>query len=186
MIKISSGKNIQSISKKIKRSIGILSKTRYYVNFEILISLYYSIVYPLLTYGLLTHGLVTWGNSYPTNMKHLFALPKRALSIITFLPLDKDSSLLLKLTKILKFFDLIKFQTSIFMYKFHNNQLPTVFANYFYKTAMKHSYETRLSTKKAYAIPEARTNYGILNIKFSGAKLWNSLDIEIYTSFKII
>ena len=65
------------------------------------------------------------------------------------------------------------------MYKFHNNQLPTVFANYFYRIDMKHSYETRLSTKKAYALPKARTNYGIFNIKFIGAKLWNSLDIEI-------
>ena len=56
------------------------------------------------------------------------------------------------------------------MYKFHNNQLPTVFANFFYKTDMKHSHKTRLSTKKAYALPKARTNYGLFNIKYSGAK----------------
>ena len=61
------------------------------------------------------------------------------------------------------------------MYKFHNNQLPAVFAKYFINSAMIHGYETRLSTKHAYALSKAKTNYAIFNVKFSGAKLWNSL-----------
>ena len=42
-----------------------------------------------------------------------------------------------------------------------------------------HHYNTRLSSRHAYAIPNVRTNYGILNIKFAGAKVWNSLDAEL-------
>ena len=80
-----------------------------------------------------------------------------------------------------KFFDLIKVQTSVFIYKFHNNQLEAVFANYFISIFMIHNYKTRLSTKHAYALPTARTNYGTFNVKFHGEKLWNSLDIEIIT-----
>ena len=43
---------IAYITKKIKRSIGILSKLGYYVNTDILTNLYYSLIYPFLTYCL--------------------------------------------------------------------------------------------------------------------------------------
>ena len=31
----------------------------------------------------------------------------------------------------------------------------------------------------AYAIPKARTNYGILHIKFQGVKVWNDISNDI-------
>ena len=74
------------------------------------------------------------------NVKPLFELQKRALRIITFLPFDKHSNPLFKLTKLLKLFDLVKFQTSIFVYTSPNNELPAEFANYFISTVMIHSY----------------------------------------------
>ena len=46
--------NLEENKKKYRYS----NKNRYYVNLEILINLYYSIVYPLLTYC-----LVTWSNT---------------------------------------------------------------------------------------------------------------------------
>ena len=39
---------------EIKRNIGILSKLRYYVNSDILVKLYYALIYPFLTYGLIS------------------------------------------------------------------------------------------------------------------------------------
>ena len=41
------------IAKKIKRSIGILSKLRYYGTFDTLITLYFALLYPFLIYGFL-------------------------------------------------------------------------------------------------------------------------------------
>ena len=35
---------VSYIAKKIKRNIGILSKLRYYVNFDILVKLYYALI----------------------------------------------------------------------------------------------------------------------------------------------
>ena len=46
------------IAKKIKLSIGLISKLRYYVNSEILNNLYYTLIYPFLMYG-----LIAWGNT---------------------------------------------------------------------------------------------------------------------------
>ena len=62
------------------------------------------------------------------------------------------------------------------MYKFYNNHLPLVFDSYFLSSKKVHHYNTRLSFRHSYAIPNVRSNYGICNVKLAGAKVWNSLD----------
>ena len=42
-----------------------------------------------------------------------------------------------------------------------------------------HQYETRLASKKSYYLPKAKTNYGKFNIRFSGAKLCNSVPDDL-------
>ena len=37
-------------------------------------------------------------------------------------------------------------------------------------------YQTRLASKISYYLPKARTSYGKFNIRFFGAKVWNSID----------
>ena len=87
---------------EFKRSIGILSKLRYYVTLDTLITLYFALLYPFLIYGILI-----WGNTYPTNIKPLFILQKHAFRLITFSKFDEHTSPLFKITGILKFFDLV-------------------------------------------------------------------------------
>ena len=85
--------HVHYISKKVKRSIGILSKIRYHVNLDVLTNLYYALIYPFLIYG-----IVIWGNAYPTNIQPLFILQKRSIRIITFSKFDDHSSPLFKQT----------------------------------------------------------------------------------------
>ena len=73
-------KQVKSILIRMKRSIGILSKLRYYVHPDLLISLYYSFIHPFLTYG-----LVVWGNTYPTNINPQFILTKTSRQNYNFL-----------------------------------------------------------------------------------------------------
>ena len=63
--------HISMVSRKIKRNIGAISKIRYFVNSNILINLYYSLVYPFLIYG-----LVAWGNTYSSASNPLYILQK--------------------------------------------------------------------------------------------------------------
>ena len=162
------------IAKKTKRSIGILSKLRYHVTLDTLITLYYALLYPFLIYGILI-----WGNTYPTNIKPLFILQKRATRLITFSKFDERTSPLFKITGILKFFDLVTLHISLFMFKFHNKLLPTVFDTYFRPICTIHNYRTRLSSKDAFSLRRVRTNYEIVNIRFSGVKVWNALEPDI-------
>ena len=64
--------HVNYINKKIKRSIGLLSKIRYYVDLGCLIKLYHTLIYPFLIYG-----VVAWGNTYQTIINPLFILQKK-------------------------------------------------------------------------------------------------------------
>ena len=52
--------------------------------------------------------------------------------------------------KILKFYDLVWFQTAIFMHDFH---LPVVFNQYFILVNKSHNYNTRSASKLNYSLP---------------------------------
>ena len=100
--------HVECIVKKIRRSIGILSKLRYYVGLDILLSLYYALIYPFLTYG-----IIIWGNTYKTTLQPIFILQKRAMRLITFSRFDEHSSPLFKSLEIIKFLDLVTFHLAI-------------------------------------------------------------------------
>ena len=76
-------KHVEFVVKKIRKRVGILSKIRYYVSIEILMNLYYALVYPFLMYG-----LIVWGNTYETTIKPVFVIQKRAVrgQIFTNIP----------------------------------------------------------------------------------------------------
>ena len=83
---------------------------------------------------------------------------------------------LFKCLKIIKFPDLVTLHITIFMHKFHNNRLPSAFNNFFTLVNKTHNENTRLASKRSYSIPKTRTNYGIFNLRYQGAKIWNSLN----------
>ena len=116
---------IQYISKKIKRNIGILSKIRHFVTLSILTQLYYTLIYPFLTYA-----VMTWGNTYSTTLQPLTILQKKAIRIITFSKFDAHSTPLFYRLEILKFIDLIFTNNALFMYDFHTGTLPPVFNDF--------------------------------------------------------
>ena len=159
------------ISKKIKRSIGVLSKIRYYVNARALLQLYYALIHPFLIYGILS-----WANTYPSTYQPLLILQKKALRLITFSKYDEHSNPLFKSLEILKIQDLAKYHIAILMYKFHNSLLPPTFSSFFTQSSNIHNHNTRSSSKQSYFLPSARTNYGKYNIRFQGPMVWNSID----------
>ena len=49
--------HINELCSKVSKTVGIFSKLRYYVNTDIAIILYYSLIYPFFIYGILE----VWG-----------------------------------------------------------------------------------------------------------------------------
>ena len=166
--------HVEYIVKKVRRSIGILYKIRYYVDVQILIQLYYALIHPFLIYG-----IISWGNTYHISLQPLFILQKKTMRLITFSRFDEHSSFLFKNLNILKLHYLVKFETALFMFKFHNQLLPQVFCSYFSPITQIHNYNTRSAMNQFYYIPRVRTNYGKFKMRFQGSKVWNSIDDSI-------
>ena len=101
--------HIHELSKKIAKSIAILSKFRHFVQKSTLIQLYYSIIYPFLIYG-----VTVWGNTYQS----LITLQKKAVRIINFSSFNEHSSPLFKGLHLLKFTDIVYYNTALFMHNF--------------------------------------------------------------------
>ena len=164
--------HILELSKKISRGIGILAKLRHFVSIQILLQMYNAIIYSFLTYAVLL-----WGNTYITNLSPLITLQKKAIRIITFSDYRAHTSPLFKMLNLLKLLDIVKLHTGIFMLCFCNGLLPVDFDHFFSEIKCIHAHYTRLASKViTYALPLPRTNYGIFNIRFSGPKVWNSIE----------
>ena len=165
--------HVSNLAKKVKRNIGVLSKLRHLTNSQLLNNLYYSLIYPFFLYG-----IMAWGNTYATTCRPLYILQKKVIRIITKSKYDDHTDPLFKAMNILKLEDLIFYCNAIFMYNFHNNNLPKTFHSYCRKVSESHQYNTRLASKSSVMLPKARTNYGKFNIRYKGAEVWNSIKDE--------
>ena len=112
-------------------------------------------------------------------MQPLFVLQKKAIRIITFSRLFEHKSPLFKALNVTKLFDEVTVHIVLFMYKFKYQLLPTNFNVFFTSIEETHNYNTRLSSRMTYALPKTRTNYGIFNIRYQGAKIWNDISDNI-------
>ena len=164
--------HIDTIASKISRSIGVISKARYFISQTSLLQLYYSLVYPYLYYG-----NVVWGSTYKTRLKRLLILQKRIIRIITNSPFDAHTSPLFKKLSLLKIDDIHSLQVALFMHSVHFNSIPNTFQNLFKKNSEVYNYATRHAND--YTINFSRTNIHKSFIVSSGPRLWNSLPFEL-------
>ena len=163
--------HVHELSKKLARSIGVLSKLRHFVPTSILIQLYYSIIFTFLIYS-----VIMWGNTYQSNLRPLVVLQKKAIRIITFSNFREHTSPLFKKLNVLKFPDIVYVYTALFVHQYSNGKLPEAFDDFFSLIQNQHNCNTRLASRSTYSLPPARTNYGKFRIRFRGTQIWNEID----------
>ena len=100
---------------------------------------------------------------------------------MTFSKFHEHSSPIFKHLNIVKLPDLVFLNTAVFMYKFHNRRLPSVFDTFFTQVNKRHNYNTRSASNTFYTLPKVKTNYRIFNIKLKGPKVWNSIGENLKT-----
>ena len=167
--------HVNKLCLKLSKTVGIFSKLRCYVNVDILIMLYYSLIYPFLTYG-----IQVWGLTYPTYLKPVTTLQKRVVRIMTFSDPRSHSEPLLKSLRLLKFSDIIHLEILSFVYQWYHKLSPSCFVNYFNPVSSIHSYNTRQSQIDNLFVKSVHTTqYGIRSLSYTGPKLWNSLSIDV-------
>ena len=134
--------------------------------------LYYSLIYPHITYC-----NTTWSSTYITNLNRIYCLQKRVVRAITNSDYKAQSAPLFSKLRILDIFQINKFQTAKFMYRYHNNLLPSLSLNLFNTSSQIHSCGTR--TANNYRMHHCRSNLIKFTILYQGPKTWNSLPVTI-------
>ena len=156
------------MTRKISKSIGIISKASFFLSKSSLYKLYYALVYPYLQYC-----IVVWGSTYPSNLDRIRLLQKRIIRVINKDLFNAHTDPIFSELKILKFDKIYFYHLGITMYRSHNNLLPRRFVNVFLKVNQVHNYNTRSS--KLYYLPYCRTNIRKFSAFYQGPKLFNTL-----------
>ena len=170
--------HIKFISGKLSRGIGMVIKARKFLDKASLINIYYSFFYPYITYC--NH---IWGNASKSYLNRIFILQKKIVRIISHEKRLAPTAQLFDKLGLIKFTDLNKYIVARFMFRWYNNETPSMFHNYFTLNHDVHNYRTRQA--EYLHIPSARTNLGKKSIRFHGAIIWNKLlklDFSVDTS----
>ena len=165
--------HIASVASILSRNIGIMGRARHFLSARELILLYNSLVLPYLNYC-----VAIWGANYPSNVKRLKLLQKRAMRIIDKKPyLYPTNSLFIKYN-ILKFEDIVKEQCIMILLARIKNTLPNPILKLF-------KYQEPSITRQCYhfVTPQAVSNYRLFSLPCNAPRIWNKI---VGSLFKLV
>ena len=96
-----------------------------------------------------------WGQNIST-INRLYILQKKELRTIYFKERNAHSSPLFHYSKIIKIADKVKIENCLFINKYTNNKLPSIFTNWFKFSSRSHNYQTSFASKGNIQIPSVR------------------------------
>ena len=175
--------HINYIKSKISKCLGIFTKAKKVLNKTSLVQLYYSFMYPYLCYC-----NEVWGSTYNTHLTALYNIQKRALKIIFSLPKRTNTDFLFKKSHFFKLSEVYYYNVALFMYKYINGSLPSVFDNMFTINNQYHNYFTRQCG--LFHMPYGKLHVRTQSIRFKGVAIWNELSTKVskncsFNTFKI-
>ena len=134
--------HIKTLKNKLLKTIGVLYKTRYYLNEKSLFLIFNSLFISHIKYGLLC-----WGRANAGKINEIDKLINRALRCMYFKKWDESIKSIKITKKILNVKNMFKYDLGVFMYKFRRNMLPVNFKPYFTEINKIHKHLTRFSAE---------------------------------------
>ena len=165
--------HINTVRSKLSKVAAIIYRASCLINQDGIYMLYCSLFLPYINYC-----SEIWGNTYCTNVECITVLQKRVVRLVCGARRLDHTNPLFKQLGILKFVDLVKFKTSIIMFKAYHNVLPDSLQKMF--TLRVQIYDTR--QKCTFTVHRAHTNVKSMCISIYGVKLWNSLHTDLTNS----
>ncbi len=164
--------HISQTSKKVARAIGVLNKARKCLPVKTLLTLYSTLVLPHLNYC-----NIIWASNYPTRLKPLVTLQKRAIRIISNAPYLAHSAPIFKRNHMLNLLDINKHQIGTFVYASLQNLLPPTIADHLAFNFSTHRHFTRNTSNLR--VPQHRSVRRSYAIPVAGPKCWNLIPAPI-------
>ena len=162
--------HINTLSSKLSRSIGLLSKIRHFVSYVSLHSLYYSLFHSHLTFG-----CQLWAQSLNNQNIKIQNLQNKAMRIINFKGYRESVHQLYSKSKVLKLHDFVFQQNCVLAKQFLNRSLPNSFNDFLTKITDNHTHFTRGAAKSHFHASLYSTNFGIFSVSNQTILAWNSL-----------
>ena len=166
---------IDHISKKINKNIGVMKHIKSCVPKESLLMAYRTLVEPYFRYC-----NTVWGNCGHTLLNKLQALQNRAARVVNGVSFDEvEQNSLLKSLGWLNIRQLIYYDSALLMFKVSKGIAPESTQGLLEKCDNIHSYGTRAISSGNFYIPKMRTSKGQSSFVFSGASIWNELPTQV-------
>jgi hypothetical protein len=160
-------KHVIHIKSKVSKGIGILSKARKYLNRSILVSLYYSFIYPYFSYC-----VEVWGSAGKTTLEKLIVLQKKIVRVIASIPYRESTKKSFKSLKFLNINEIYIYKLGTFMFNVTKLTFPVIFQSFF-QYSERNAYNIR--NRNIYSIPLFKTTLAQTGVRYTGARLWNKL-----------
>ena len=157
--------HIKYIENKVAKNIGLLYRTKLFLDKNSLLTLYHSHIHTYLNYANLS-----WGSTNRTNLKELPCQQKHAVRIINNRKCLDHTNELFKSQKILNFYKLNVSRVAVSMYQIRNKTAPLRFSGSFEKISC--GYPTNFP-QFTYKTPKTALSKSKFRISFRGLSIWN-------------
>ena len=172
--------HLSELSKKLARTCGMFFKIRNLLPLDLLICLYNALFLPFLQYG-----LIVWGQTYASYIDPIFKLQKTAVRAISLQPRMSPSLPIFNDFKLLKLSEIFELRLLTFVFDSVNKTSPSCFHEFFLLSSSVHQYSTRQASQgDLYMFKKSSLQYGLKSIRYQGAKLWNTLPLELRNATK--
>ena len=165
--------HVQKVSKKLSKTVGILSRLKNELPQDILLIIYNSLFLSHINYGLLC-----WGSK----IKEIEKIHKKAIRIISKSKYNSHTEPLFKKLKLLKAPDIVKLQLYKFCYRLQNELLPAFFMEGIFTRASS-IHQRNLRTTHTYRLPRIKHEYARNSIGYSIAQAYNECPENIRSKF---
>ena len=159
-------KHILLIKGKMSRAMGILYKCKRSLNQNTLLTLYNAFIYPYINYC-----TCVWANTYQAYLKPLMTLQNRAIRTVTNSSWDDSAEPLYKKIKALSINKLHTYSVQLFVFKLKNDEVPSIFQNFFVPNSSIHNHLTRQAIN--FRTPIHKTVQFYRSVKCVGVKTFN-------------
>ena len=158
--------HLKLIENKTSKCIGIMHRAKYLLNHKCLKHIYFAFIHSYLNYC-----NMAWASTYPSHLRKLVNIKKKASRIILNKNRYESARPLLKELGILNVYQLNLYPTLIFMFKLKHKMIPEIFQSQF--SVIDHRYPTRYSSNN-FKIPKTALRKTDFSISCRGPRIWNN------------
>ena len=164
--------HINHITGKLNQLTAAFYNLAKYIDIQSISKIYYAYVFLFIKYGIEIYGACD-----PTTMKTLQTAQNKVLKILYHKNRQFSTNQLHSELSILKCEDVYKLFVGVFVFKQQHDLLPNIFSNYYILNRNIHHIQTRNSANLF--LPRYRLMSSQKSIKYTGAKIWNSIPNSI-------